>query len=245
MNWRRDDQSFSKTLYRDFFAPESVLAPDGRRVMWAWLVTLNEEITYKTIQSLPRELSIGKDGTLRMSPLRELQSQRLNERVLTNVAIEMEPTKHSVDSIVKIADMEGDSLEISVLIKRDEAIHKRFGFFLFSDDPEEGFPIIINPPSKAIRVGTVEAPFLVSDIPEGEDLEIRIFVDRYLIEVFVGDRQAVVGSHMDYKENKGLFGYTYGSSTELDQIKIWKLKPTNRGFLKAQKNKIWECDLEK
>ena len=41
MNWRSDDQdSDSPKEYRDFFAPESLLTEDGRRVMWAWLRTL-------------------------------------------------------------------------------------------------------------------------------------------------------------------------------------------------------------
>ena len=37
MNWRRESQSlFGMASWRvDFFAPESVLTPDGRRVMWA------------------------------------------------------------------------------------------------------------------------------------------------------------------------------------------------------------------
>lgn len=36
MNWRRENQSVFGPPWRvDFFAPESVLTPDGRRVMWA------------------------------------------------------------------------------------------------------------------------------------------------------------------------------------------------------------------
>ena len=48
MNWRRPHQSIYKTIYRDFFAPESVLTPDGRRVMWAWLTTLDEAINERS-----------------------------------------------------------------------------------------------------------------------------------------------------------------------------------------------------
>jgi len=66
MNWRRDDQSFIRPGYGDFFAPESVLTPDGRRVMWAWLITDEPNIEKKSIMSLPRELSLANDGTLRI-----------------------------------------------------------------------------------------------------------------------------------------------------------------------------------
>ena len=54
----------------DFFAPESVLTPDGRRVMWAWC---NLGTPQSGIQSLPRELSLPADGMLRIKPLRELE----------------------------------------------------------------------------------------------------------------------------------------------------------------------------
>ena len=53
MNWRRPGQSLTEPVYRDFFAPESVLTPDGRRVMWAWLCTADPTIDLKTVQSLP------------------------------------------------------------------------------------------------------------------------------------------------------------------------------------------------
>ena len=76
MNWRRADQSLTEPVYRDFFAPESVLTADGRRVMWAWLCTADPAIDLKSVQSLPRELSLHADGTLRIEPLRELETLR-------------------------------------------------------------------------------------------------------------------------------------------------------------------------
>lgn len=244
MTWRRDDQSFIDTQYRDFFAPESVLTPDGRRVMWAWLVNINDYIQEKTIQSLPRELSLGSDGTLRMAPLRELEGQRYDEESFGNVDIKMEPIHNGGDATAHIVDLEDDAYEIRATVSRKQATNKRFGFHIYSDGEKSGFPVIVNPVSKAIRVGTVEAPFLVADLPTGEDVDIRIFVDRYLIEVFVNDRQAVVGAFMDYKKNKGLYGYTYGTGTVIKEVKLWKMKPTNEGFFEAKENRIWEVDVE-
>ncbi len=87
MNWRRPGQSLTAPLYRDFFAPESVLTPDGRRVMWAWLLTLDPQITLKTVQSLPRELSLAEDGSLHIHPLRELESLRYDHRKLDDVVV--------------------------------------------------------------------------------------------------------------------------------------------------------------
>ena len=41
-------------------------------------------------------------------------------------------------------------------------------------------------------IGTTEAPFAVADLAPGEDVELRIFIDKYLIELFANGRQAVV-----------------------------------------------------
>jgi sucrose-6-phosphate hydrolase SacC (GH32 family) len=44
----------------------------------------------------------------------------------------------------------------------------------------------VSPPP--LRVGTAESPFAVADSPEGENVELRIFIDKYLVEVFANDR---------------------------------------------------------
>ncbi|MFA7006690.1 MAG: LamG-like jellyroll fold domain-containing protein, partial [Verrucomicrobiia bacterium] len=92
MNWRREEQSiFGTSSWRvDYFAPESLLTPDGRRVMWAWLATLGKtdgKMDNRTIQSLPRELSLLADGILRIKPLRELESLRHAPVTLSDIKV--------------------------------------------------------------------------------------------------------------------------------------------------------------
>ena len=244
MNWRRPDQSIYDTEYRDFFAPESVLAPDGRRVIWAWLVTLNKEISQRTIQSLPRELSLASDNSLRIRPLRELETLRYDRTILRNLTVTPPERSHSGAATERVANLEGDALELRITIDREQAARKRFGFQLFSDEDREGLPILIHPETGTLRIGMTEAPFAVADLPEGEDVELRIFIDKYLVEVFANDRQAVVGAHNDYQLANGLNAYTYGAPTTIRQLEIWKLKPTNQGFFEARENRIWAPDTE-
>jgi len=67
------------------FAPESLLTPDGRRVMWAWCAPrgarrpLGKKLQ-TGIQSLPRELSLSDDNKLLIQPLRELKKLRTGEK---------------------------------------------------------------------------------------------------------------------------------------------------------------------
>lgn len=242
MNWRRPAQSVYDEMTRDFFAPESVLTPDGRRVMWAWLLTLDDAIRRRTIQSLPRELSLGDDGGLRIMPLRELESLRHDAVVLRNVMIEPMGPNGGVHAGEAITRLDGDSFEIRITISREEAQRKRFGVRLFADDTHEGLPILVLPEYGTLLVGTTEAPFSVGDLPDGEDVELRIFIDKYLVEVFANDRQAVVASWMDYQSAGEIRGYSFHGPTVFRKVEIWRLEPTNQGFFIAKENRIWEID---
>ena len=240
MNWRHEEQTLGEA-WRDVFAPESVLTPDGRRVMWAWLVTLDKAVSARTIQSLPRELSLPADGNLRIKPLRELESLRTDPVVQENVVVHSGVNARTGGADWnRLAELPGESLEIRLTIPRDQAERKRFGFLLFSDGKGGGLPIIIRPETGTIRVGTTEAPFAVADLPAGEDVQLRIFVDKYLVEVFANDRQAVAATHLAWRGKTGLDGYSFGAPTTLKKIEIWKLKPTNQGFREAQTNRAWE-----
>jgi sucrose-6-phosphate hydrolase SacC (GH32 family) len=249
MNWRREDQPVFKHLRRvDFFAPESVLTPDGRRVMWAWLASIGipkdvDKENKLTLQSLPRELSLPEDGILRIKPLRELEGLRTEPQSLKDINIseitkEVLPDKSPIGT--KIATLPGDSVEVRVTVAREQAERKLFGFTLFSDGKGAGLPIFFRPETGTIRVGTTEAPFKVSDLPAGEDISLRMFIDKNLVEVFVNDRQAVVASIADTQGLTDLSAFTVGAPTKLKLVEIWKLKPTNQGFREAQTNRVWE-----
>lgn len=247
MNWRRLGQSLTSPLYRDFFAPESVLTPDGRRVMWAWLCTLDPAIDLKTVQSLPRELSLAEDGRLRIRPLRELEKLRYD--AVTFDDRESRPTdgdSGTASSDDYVTELDGDSFELRVTVERREAERRRFGFLLFASDDSEGLPVLIRPEAGTICLGETEAPFAVADLSKGEDVELRIFVDKYLVEVFVNGRQAVVTAFTDYRRGRGLKAYGFRGPRDTPKgcrIEIWKLKSTNQGFLEARKSRNWAPDI--
>ena len=254
MNWRRDEQPIYGVFQRtDFFAPESVLTVDGRRVMWAWLTSADPAgaLLNKTIQSLPRELSLPADGILRIQPLHELEAQRFDPVAFTGVVIANPITGHgaavpptAAPDLQRLAELDGDSYEIRIVIPPEEALRKLLGFVLFADEDGGGLPIMLRPDAGTLRVGTTEAPFAVADLPDGEDLELRIFIDKYLVEVFANSRQAVLTVHMDNAGKTGLGAFTVGTTTKIRSLEIWKLKPTNQGFAEAQRNRIWEPDVQ-
>ncbi|MAV33891.1 MAG: hypothetical protein CMJ59_00400 [Planctomycetaceae bacterium] len=248
MNWRREEQSiWGQPPWRvDCFAPESVLTPDGRRVMWAWCAThgmTDGTMNRQTIQSLPRELSLPDDGILRIKPLRELETLRHDGVTLSDIKIGKvagEVLRHGVPAAEKIATLSGDAAEVRITIAREQAARKLFGFTLFADGKASGLPILFRPETGTLRVGTAEAPFSIDALPAGEDVTLRIFIDKYMVEVFANDRQAMIGRHADYLGQVSLGAFTVGAPTTLKRVEIWKLTPTNQGFLEAQQRRIWE-----
>jgi beta-fructofuranosidase len=142
-------------------------------------------------------------------------------------------------ALQRIAELDGDAWELRITVPRDQAARKLFGFTLFSDGHGGGLPILLRPENGTLRVGTTEAPFAVADLPEGEDVELRIFVDKYLVEVFANDRQAVLAAFME-ERGTGLDAFTVGAPTTIARFQAWKLRPTNQGFLEAQRERVWE-----
>ena len=83
-----------------------------------------------------------------------------------------------------------------------------------------------------------------ADLPSGEDIELRTFIDKCLVEVFANARQAMIAAHMDSQAASGLRVYTFGAPTTIKQVEIWKLKPMNQGYLEAQESCMGEPETE-
>lgn len=192
----------------NFFAPESLLTPDGRRIMWAWC---RLEGAQSAIQSLPRELSLPSDGILRIRPLRELETLRHNERRKNRIKVQ------SGDSHV-LKGIQGDRIELSVVIKPTEATE--YGITVFCDDAGKGFPITIKPDKKVLAMGDIEPPFALE--PD-EDLTLRVFLDKTMVEVFVNDRQAAVYMQPHAKEDVGISLFSRGGNIRA-RVTAWDMK---------------------
>jgi beta-fructofuranosidase len=198
MNWRR----------WDFFAPESLLTEDGRRVMWAWC---NMPGAQTAIQSLPRELSLPADGVLRIRPLREMEKLRSGETDEGELSVKS-------DSSVRLAHLAGDLVELSVTIKPTTA--KEFGVSVFCDAAGKGFPIAYLPESKVLSLGEIKPPL---ELKPGEDLNLRIFLDKGMVEVFANERQAAVYMQPHDKQNVGI--QVFGKGGEVSaRVKGWTMR---------------------
>ncbi len=193
----------------DFFAPESVLTPDGRRVMWAWC---NLGHPQSGIQSLPRELSLPADGVLRIKPLRELEKLRHAHR-----RIEAIPLKSGVPFLLQ--GMRGDAVELDVTFQPRTA--QAFGIEVHADPSGlNGFPITIEPAAKVLRLGEMAVPFATGS---EETVRLRVFVDKNVIEVFANDTQAAIASHRPAAGQADVSLISRGGEATVLEVSAWNL----------------------
>ncbi|MDP7497331.1 MAG: glycoside hydrolase family 32 protein, partial [Roseibacillus sp.] len=154
-----------------FFAPESMLTRDGRRVMWAWLLKVPAAPT--GLQCLPRELELPEDGVLRIRPLRELSKLRYDEKNWRDLSIK-DGAEHALN------DLEGDALELEITIAAP--VPAEAGLHLLGDDDaRDEMSIVAGGKRNTLTVGPTKPPFALK---EGEDLTLRVFIDKNLVEVF-------------------------------------------------------------
>jgi len=193
-----------------FFAPESMLTRDGRRVMWAWLLRVPAAPT--GLQCLPRELELPADGVLRIRPLRELAKLRHGEKSWGELTVK-DAAEHALDGPA------GDAVELEVTFA--SPLPTECGIHLLGDDSgQEGISIIAGAGRKSLRLGAIEAPFAVR---QGEDLTLRVFIDKNLVEVFANDRQGAMFAHKHIRENPNIRLFAKGGDAAVKSIKAWKM----------------------
>ena len=198
-----------------FFAPESMLTRDGRRVMWAWLLKVPAAPT--GLQCLPRELELPDDGVLRIRPLRELASLRHDEKTWSELTVK-DAKEHALDGLA------GDAVELEITFA--SPLPTECGIHLLADTGgQDGISIIAGAGRKSLRLGTIEAPF---EVRQGEDLTLRVFIDKNLVEVFANDRQAAVFAHGHIRENPNIRLFAKGGDAAVKSVRAWKIRTIYR-----------------
>jgi beta-fructofuranosidase len=210
MNWVNTDwDEGHKGLV--YFAPESMLLPDGRRVMWTWVMG---DIAPSAVQALPRELELPEDGVLRIKPLREISKLRYEEKVRNQFTVDQ-------GSDYQIEDIHGDALELKIIFKAP--LPDKFGIKLFGNgNGDKDIRIISGANRKTLGVGPIDPPF---ELRDGEDLTLRIFIDKNMVEVFANDRQAAVVAHEQIMSDPGIRLFSEDRDVVVKEAITWKMKP--------------------
>jgi len=217
-----------------FFAPESLLDDKGRRIMWAWIFDgpgfkARGDYGWSGTMSLPRVLSLGPDGSLRMNPPQEIEQLRYNGKQEAGLTI-ADGTELTLEGIG------GNSLELELEMSAPAA--RQFGIKVCcSPGGEEQTPIFYDAVEKKLKIDTtkssltegaksVEAgPF---GLPADEPLRLRVFVDKSVVEVFANGRQAVMRRiYPSRPDSIGVKLFSNGGPAEVRALRAWEVAPSN------------------
>lgn len=185
----------------DFYATQTLLTPDGRRVMIGWMqnwdscgIRSPEECWFGQM-SLPRELSV-KNGRLYQIPIRELDEMRRNKveyksvTVAENVWLDgIKGRRIDMEVTIRPGDPENLYQKFAVRFAQNERYHTSLSF-----RPRESILKIDRKFSGSRRASIHQRRSLVHPV-DGE-LKLRIILDRFSVEVFVNGGEQVLSATM-------------------------------------------------
>ncbi len=182
----------------DFYAPQTVLTPDGRRVMIGWMqnwdtcVRQGPEVMWFGQMSLPREIHI-KDGRLYQWPIRELDEMRQNKVEYKDVLVEGNISLEGVSG--RRVDM-----EIEIEPVEGEDIFQRFSVRFAKNDTYQT-SISLRPHEEVVKVdrkfsGSRRAIIhqrrcKVNGSKNGK-IKLRMILDTCSVEVFINNGYQVM-----------------------------------------------------
>ena len=197
-----------------FYAPNSLEDPSGRRIMWGWIRGGGTEgYPWNGVLTLPRVLTLLPEGRLAMEPLPELRNLRGRHYGCTDIALASEYSNVRTN-------VEGHRLEILVNVEPGTA--DAFGVVVGADTPhpvEIGYDRIGKRLFSGDRGGSFEL------LREEETLELHIFLDKSVIEVYANGRTCITTRY--YPKQADLLGlnlFARGGTAKARSVDVWEMK---------------------
>ena len=175
----------------DFYAPQTTLLPDGRRVMIAWMKSWDACVVpdsqdWQGMMTLPRELEI-KDGRIWQKPVKEIENYRANKCHYTD---------KKIDCYTTFDGIKGRTLDMTVELSGEE--YHDFTVEMACDD-EYSTAFTYNRVAGVLEIdrtccGVTKDVVCVRKIKIADTdrkLKLRFIMDRQSIELFINDGQQV------------------------------------------------------
>ncbi|MBX3256988.1 MAG: glycoside hydrolase family 32 protein [Chitinophagaceae bacterium] len=233
-----------------FFAPEQLKDDKGRNIIWGWVLERKpkhfKDYGWSGIMSLPRVLSLGKNNTLQILPPKEVEAIRTDEVKEENIIVPAGAEKE--------LRAKGTSLEIK--LEMNGGPGHPYGVKVFcSPDGKEETVISYDPVKKNISINFIKSsvdgpvtmpasaifPPQMDGFPEnvseqtapfaleaGEPLQLDIFIDRSVIEVFANGRQCITQVVYPQLENSTRIKvFSGGEKLMVKKAQVFTMAATN------------------
>lgn len=189
---RRNIQSIDQGL--DFYAPQTTMTPDGRRVMIGWMQSWescrNQPAGNKFfgMMTIPRELFI-RNGRLCQKPITEIEKYRENGVFYNRLPITDE---------IGLEKVSGRFVDMIVDIKTNDTSTEDCFVIKLAADQENDSQIRFYPESGKLCFDRSNSGFNYDIVNKREifttknNVNLRIILDRFSIEIFVNDGMYVL-----------------------------------------------------
>lgn len=178
----------------DFYAPQTMLAPDGRRIMIAWMQSWDSnirpaELKWSCMMTLPRELKM-VNGHIIQNPVREIEKYHTQPVHYDNKEISgkcqlPEIQGRTLDLTVEISN--GNYREFTIYFAQNKCFHTSLTF-----NKEKNMLEFDRTYSGMVR-DTISLRRVKVKNPK-EKLKLRMILDKYSAEVFVNDGEQVLST---------------------------------------------------
>jgi len=180
----------------DFYAPQTFTDHQGRRLLvawanaWDWMPWWKDwGPTYKEgwcgAFSLPREVILCEDNTLKFQPIKELHRIRQNKCSRDNFMVAGDkveiPTENGIafELLIRI-DLRGSTADSFALILRSDGTHQT----MVSFDLKKQIMSVDRNVSDGWSSGKTKSPLIMADQNE---MKVHAYIDQSSIEVFTDD----------------------------------------------------------
>ena len=214
----------------DFYAPQSLRTDDGRLLTWGWVIEARPperqwDAGWSGALSLPRELSLSDSGELRQRPARELRDLRTDHVDLSEGSLDDEyrslDTSGTAVEIEAEITLEGDAtFELVVRESPDGEEHTSIRY--------TGEEVIVDREHASLDPGVasdaLRMPVGSGNENGGTSLDLRVFVDGSVIEVFANEHSCLTSRVYPTREDSvGLSIAAVGGSVSIDALDVWQL----------------------
>lgn len=216
----------------DFYAPQTLLDDQGRRIMIAWMNIWGAampETAHGWLggMTLPRELKLAEDGTILSHPVPELGELRGSHITASAVAL-------ADQSYVAIDSIQGESLEMDIVFDLSNSVASEVGIRVrCSEDGTSFTEIGYSVRGQKLYMnrqwsgegdgGISEAPL---QLAANGRLRLRLFLDRSSVELFAGEGCIAMTNRIYPKlQDTGISFFARGGDAGIECLDVWELSP--------------------
>ena len=224
-------------------APSAFIDPSGRCIA-VWNVTENrKQDGWEQLVSLPRSLSINKEGSVMSRHLYPLLIEPIEElNALRSEQISFEKIKIAANSEFVLSGVEGQAMEIDAVIDPMESREVGLNILRSPEGEEQTTITLFNQKwrrNQEIRELGIDVSRTSLDpmvrarppeigrlyIEEDEPLRLRVFIDRSVVEVFANGRQCLtVRVYPSLRESRGVSVFTRGRDAKLVSLNAFRMR---------------------